>query len=230
MALLFAMLPVYLLGNLHCLGMCGPLVMMIGRHRYRHLYFLGRATSFTLAGWIAGELGSVCHEVLSYYHIPAATCFLFGGSILLIGLYSLLGWHYPGYYWLAKRLSKTEKKLSLLMLRDQPWPTFLFGFFTLALPCGQTMVVFSACALSADGLVGMLNGFVFSILTSPSLWLAMNAQMFFRGLKQHYNLMMGGCAILVGLLSCCRGLAELGLISHFVLNPSSPPHTHLVLF
>lgn len=230
MSLLFTLLPVYLLGNLHCIGMCGPLVMMIGQHQYRYFYFIGRMISFTLAGMIAGEAGAVLGIFLKYYHVSALTCFLFGGIILSVGVYSLLGCQYPGYRWLAQRLAKVNQSLSLLMLRDQAWPTFLFGFFTIGLPCGQTLVVFSACALAGDIWVGMLNGFVFALLTTPSLFLAMHAHALFQKLRRYYHLILGVCAIVVGILSVCRGLADMEWIPHFILNPNSPSYYHIVIF
>jgi sulfite exporter TauE/SafE len=67
MTLLLAMLPYYLLGNLHCLGMCGPLTMMLGAHRFRYFYFAGRLFSFTLAGGIAGELGAVLNVFFNQF-------------------------------------------------------------------------------------------------------------------------------------------------------------------
>jgi uncharacterized protein len=112
------------------------------------------------------------------------------------------------------------------MLRDQPWPTFLFGFFTIALPCGQTVVVFSACALYGDPFIGLINGLVFALLTSPALFAAMHAHRFFQKLKPSYNTIMGGCAVLVGLLSFCRGLAELEYIPHLIINSEY----HLVIY
>ena len=82
MSLFFTLLPIYLFGNLHCLGMCGPLVMMIGRHRYRNFYFFGRTISFALVGLAAGEAGSVLQIGLKHLQISAASSFLFGGIIL----------------------------------------------------------------------------------------------------------------------------------------------------
>ena len=41
MTLFLAMLPIYLFGNIHCFGMCGPLAMMIGHHRFAIGTFLG---------------------------------------------------------------------------------------------------------------------------------------------------------------------------------------------
>lgn len=230
MSLFLAMLPIYLLGNLHCIGMCGPLVMMLGQHKYRYFYFWGRTLSFTLAGMLSGATGAVLTAVLQQFHVPAMTSFLFGGIIILIGFYSLAGLSYPGHQWLSKRLVKANQTLSMLMLRDQAWPTFLFGFFTLALPCGQTLIVFSACALSGDPAVGLWNGFAFAILTSPSLLLAMHMHALFRQIKPYYNKIIGGCALLVGILAVCRGFAEIDLIDHWVLNPNSPSHYHVVVY
>ena len=226
MTLFLAMLPVYVFGNLHCIGMCGPLVAMIGKHRFRNYYFFGRLLSFTLAGWIAGALGAVVTAALAYYHVSAIASFLFGGMILVAAFASLWNRPFPGLHILAG----PSQKLSLLMLRDRRWPTFLFGFFTLALPCGQTIIVYSACALSGDPGVGLTNGFLFALITSPALFCAMHAWKLVGGLKQHYNTAMGLAGLFVGGLALCRGLAELEVIPHLVLNPASPAAYHLVIF
>src|ERR1700733_9157066 len=97
MALLLSMLPLYFFGNLHCLGMCGPLVMMIGHHQYRYFYFFGRLLSFSLAGMAAGAVGAVANVFFQHYHLAEATSFLFGGILLVLGVYTLSGWTYPGH-------------------------------------------------------------------------------------------------------------------------------------
>lgn len=230
MTLFLTMLPIYLFGNLHCIGMCGPLVMMLGKHRYRHFYFLGRTLSFGLAGLGAGEAGAVLQVTLQHYQISAAASFLFGGIIFIIGLYSLLGRLPPGQQWLGRRLASFNQSLSLLMLRDRAWPAFLFGFFTIALPCGQTIIVFSACALAGDAWIGLWNGLAFAVLTSPSLWLAMHTHLLLHRLKPYYNIVLGVCALFIGGLALCRGLADLNVISHFILNPDSHPQYHIALY
>lgn len=217
MSLLMSMLPFYLLGNFHCIGMCGPLVMMIGHHRYRYFYFLGRTLSFSLSGALAGGIGEVIGALLGEYHISAAVSLFFGLLIFLIGVFSLVNWNFPIHSRVAKQLAKVSKSLSLLILRDGAWPTFVFGLFTVALPCGQTIIVFSACALSGDWLIGLLNGFVFAILTSPSLILAMHAKGFFKILKKRYHVVMGCAAMLIGAIAFCRGLAEFDLIDHWII-------------
>lgn len=224
------MLPLYLLGNLHCMGMCGPLVMMLGQNQYRYYYFLGRLTSYSLVGLIAGQLGAVLNLFLAQYHLTALISFLFGGFILLTSIALIGKFHFPGYQWFAYKTQRLNNSLSILMLQDRAWPSFLFGFFTVFLPCGQTLIVFSACALSGSAFIGFINGFVFSLLTSPSLFLAMHMRSLLKTMKQYYNIIMGCCAMIVGILACLRGFAEIDLINHFVLNPHSPVQYHIVIY
>lgn len=226
MTLFLTMLPVYLLGNLHCIGMCGPLVMLLGKSNYRYFYFFGRLLSFTLAGMLAGGFGAVIGVVLNDLHVPILASLLFGGITLFLGICTLLHISYPGYQQLAKRLAPLNQKLSSALLKEQPWPTFLFGFFTILLPCGQTLIVYSACALSGDLLIGTANGFAFALLTSPSLFLAMQAKKTFAFARKYYHHLIGWSAVFVGLVACLRGFAEWGIISHFVINAKY----HIVIF
>lgn len=226
MTLFLSLLPLYLLGNLHCLGMCGPLVAMIGRHRYRLHYFLGRLCSFSLAGLLAGGFGAVLGAALSVYHLSALTSFIFGGTILVIAISSLTGWRVPGSHWIGSKLSHSGRILTPLILQDRRWPTFLFGFFTIALPCGQTIMVYSACALAGDAMVGLANGALFALLTSPSLLVAMHAHKLLSGMRGHANQLLGAAGILVGTLAIARGLAEQGVIPHLVLHSAH----HVVLY
>lgn len=225
MPLFLSLLPLYLMGNLHCMGMCGPLVMLIGQHRTRYYYFLGRIVSFSLAGGLAGALGAVLHTYLQAYHISATASFLFALLAWIVAVGALLNWHLPALP-INTGFAQVQRSLSLLLLRDQPWPSFLFGFFTVTLPCGQTAVVFTACALFGDGLVGLLNGLAFALLTTPSLFMAMQARTFFQRMRKHYNMGLGVSAIFIGALSFCRGCAEMGWIPHLVLNA----HYHVVLY
>lgn len=220
------MLPVYLFGNLHCFGMCGPLAMMIGQHRHRYWYFLGRLCSFSLAGFAAASMGAVLNMSLQLYHINAVVSFFFGFVLLVVGMATLMQKETV----LIPQFAGINASLSHLMLRDQIWPTFLFGFFTPFLPCGQTLVVFSACALSQDPFVGWINGFAFALLTSPSLFFAMRAASFFQKGKKYGRFILGGCALLVALLSFCRGLAEVGWVSHLILNRNAAMEYHIVIY
>lgn len=230
MTLFFSLLPLYLFGNLHCFGMCGPLVLLIGQHRYRAYYLFGRLASFALAGLLAGGLGAVLHVFLKMYHLAELISLVFGFVFLFVGLKMLSGWVLPPA-WPLQRLSQALNPwLSRHMLQDTKQSTFLFGFLTVALPCGQSLLVFSACALAGDALVGFSNGFAFALLTSPSLMIAMRTHLFFKKFRHHDKTVLGISALLVGGLTLCRGLAEMGWISHWILNPDAPNAYHIVIF
>jgi hypothetical protein len=231
MTLFFSLLPLYLFGNLHCMGMCGPLVMLLGQHRYRFFYFLGRLCSFSLAGLLAGELGAVLHVLLKQYYLAEIISLLCGLLMMGWGFQKLIGWQGKRQVTSQKSpLSVLHRWVSTLLLKDTGWSTFLFGFLTVALPCGQTLVVFSACALTGNAWIGWGNGFAFALLTTPSLVVAMHTLTLFKKFKQYDRTILGGCAILVGLLACCRGLAEMGWMSHWVINPEASTIYHLVIF
>lgn len=214
MSLFLMLLPTYLLGNFHCMGMCGPLVMMLGQHRHRAFYFVGRTASFALAGGLAGGLGAVVNVIFARTHLSAATSLFFGLVIALAGVLTIMGRSIP----LPKSVQSVNRTMSLLLLRDEKLPTFLFGFATVLLPCGQTLIVFSACALSESLWVGLANGALFALFTSPSLFFAMQAKHLFHQFKSSANTLIGVSALLVGGLACLRGLADLGWITHLVLN------------
>lgn len=230
MTLLITMLPLYLIANLHCIGMCGPLVLMIGMHKFRNFYFWGRLLSFTLAGTIAGFFGAVIQMFFEYYKFPALLSFLFGGIVIVMGINALLGLNLPYQKKLAIFLAPFNQSLTLLILQEKAWPTFLFGFFTILLPCGQTIMVYSACALSYDAWVGTINGFAFALLTTPSLLAAMHAHTLIRSLKKYYHVSIGLSGMMIGGLAICRGIAQLELIPHLVFNPISFLQSHIVIY
>lgn len=231
MTLFYSLLPLYIFGNVHCLAMCGPLVMMIGQHRFRYFYFIGRLLSFSLAGFIAGGAGAVLHVFLKQYYLAETVSILFGMGLIFWGIYTLTG-RVIYYSSLNKNatLNAFQQWISLLLLRDTILATFLFGFFTVVLPCGQTFLVFSACALNGDPLVGLGNGFALALITSPSLFLAMNTLTLLKKLKRYDRSVLGYSSILIGVLSVLRGFAEMGWVSHLKLDPFNSNLYHVVIF
>lgn len=230
MSLLLSMLPVYLLGNLHCMGMCGPLVMFLGQHRFRNAYFLGRVAAFTFAGMIAGEIGAVVQLFFKQFHIPAATCFVFGGMLVAMACCYLAGIRISVGRFVSSQLGQWSKKGALLLTKDHFFSVFLFGLCTVLLPCGQSLMVFSACALTGDAIAGGINGCVFALLTSPALWFAMKAKALLKASQRYYYPVLGVFSLIVGVLAICRGLAEIQWIPHWILNPQSPSSMHIVIF
>lgn len=215
MALLAAMLPIYLMGNLHCLGMCGPIAMLLSRAPFRVFYLLGRLVSFTLAGFLAGAFGEVLAISLHQAHLSGLLSLVFGGLIFIFGCMILCNVSQS----LALPLGRFRDQLNQWLFSQEPWPLFLVGILTVALPCGQTLLVFSACALSGSAETGLLNGFAFGLLTTPSLYIAMRGAGWFMYLKRFYRPVVGGLSLLIGLVAILRALADWGVIPHFGIHP-----------
>lgn len=203
MELFWSLLPLYLIGNFHCLGMCGPLVMIVGRHPQAGSYFFGRAMSYTAAGALAGGLGQLVPQ--------SATLTLACGVGLLL---------WPVLQPYLKNLPSPK-----IHWRTIPHP-FVLGLMTILLPCCQTLVVFSACALFASPLAGAANGLAFAFLTAPALFFAMSFYHTFKWFRQWEKLLTNGCIAFAGTLTLLRGFADLGWIPHAILSEN----LHILLY
>lgn len=212
------MLPFYVFGNLHCFGMCGPIAFYLAGSNYRIYYLIGRIFSFTLAGWAAGAMGSMIQLFLRKGPFASLFSIMIGILLCLFSL-SFIGYFKPMFSFFHKLKNPLEKTLEKWMFIQEPWPFFLIGASTILLPCGQTLLVYSACALSGSGAVGMINGFGFAVITTPSLLLAMKTRKLAGKWLERTRFLLPLSFALVGALAVLRGLAEAGLISHFGIHP-----------
>lgn len=219
MTLLMTMLPVYLIGNVHCFGMCGPLAMMISHSPFRMFYLLGRLLSFTLAGMLAGAVGEVIGVSLHQLGIAALASVGVGLLMVAAGIFLYLDRMIPGGKALDQLLRPLNARMEKLLFMPSPGALFLFGFATILLPCGQTILVYSACALSGSALVGTVNGFAFALLTTPALFLALTAREFMSRWRFAYRPVVAITAIAIGVISILRGLADWGIVAHFGIHP-----------
>jgi sulfite exporter TauE/SafE len=218
MALFLSMLPFYILGNLHCFGMCGPLAFYLASSPYRAYYLFGRIFSFTLAGWAAGALGEGIHLFLKKGPWPA----LFSASMgvgLFLSAFTYFSCFKPLLAFLERGRRPVEKRIAGWLVIQEPWPLFLIGASTIFLPCGQTLLVYSACALSGSGLLGLGNGLGFALLTTPSLLLAMQSRKIAAKKLDKWQFALPLGFAVIGAIAILRGLAEAGWISHFGVPP-----------
>ncbi len=202
-------------------------MMLLAKNRYRWAYFVGRLLSYTLAGLLSAEVGMLFFHALAQTGLSALFSIVFGLGIITLGFFSLFHLPYPGAKWLAGKTARLSTLLANLLTVYGPYPVFLFGACTLLLPCGQTLIVFSACALEAKPIVGLVNGFAFALLTSPSLMISMSA---FKKIRTSYHLWIGCATLLVGLFAVARGIADFELIPHLIINPNAASEYHIVLF
>lgn len=207
--LTFSLITLYLLSNLHCAMMCGPLVALLGKHPNKGLYFVGRILIFTAAGLVAGELGTLI--TVEVWHLGALLSILLGFWILCLSGAKLLHFNLVHFQRLASVHGQFVGFLAKRLDSPHPFAPFFFGLGTILLPCGQSVMVLSAIALVGSGPIGAFHGALFAILTSPSLVAAMQLKRLFRKEPKRLFAALG---LLVGLLAILRGVATFNLIPH----------------
>lgn len=177
----FAALAVGFFGGVHCLGMCGGLMSAVGftqkakTRRFPILlaYNLGRVTSYTLAGALAGGLGAGFLSLTGLQTAQQILSFFAALFMLALGLYLAGIWQ--GVAQLERIGSSFWRQLEPLSQRFIPiqtaWQAFPFGMIWGWLPCGlvYTILIWSLSAGSAWQ--GWLLMLAFGIGTLPNLLL-----------------------------------------------------------
>lgn len=161
-------------GSLHCLGMCGPISLLLPLDNKRKASFLagklvynfGRITTYITLGLIAGFVGQNVSFIL-----PQKLIFISLGIVLLIGVLV------P-----AKYLSKVEvrgfgitlsqfvrKKIALLHQKRGFTTQYLFGITNGLIPCGLVYAALSGAFLMANAPTAGLYMLLFGLGTLPMM-------------------------------------------------------------
>lgn len=192
-------------GSLHCIGMCGPLtLMMMGSRRTFSsfvLYHAGRIMVYVLLGLILGIIG---HSIQLMELQKVITIVLGAALILLYGIPKfrnrLESWYYNS--WFNKQIRKVlSRQLSI----KKRW--MLSGAANGFLPCGLTYVAAAGAIVLPSYTEAALFMIVFGLGTIPALALftitgASLATRFKRFIPNTISLI----AILSGSLLLLRGL------------------------
>ncbi|MGH4121082.1 sulfite exporter TauE/SafE family protein [Clostridium sp.] len=197
--------------SLHCVGMCGGIMLSqsIGtenKSEFQSLkpalfYNLGRVISYTILGGIVGALGSVFSLSLQYK----------AGLQVLAGIFMvIMGLNMSGYSLFRRFNIKLPR--SLCNIKKSGKTPFIVGSLNGFMPCGplQTMQLYALGTGSA--LIGATSMFIFALGTVP-LMLGFGA---ISGLLSKDNtkqlVKFGGILIVVlGLIMGNRGLALAGI-------------------
>jgi len=172
-----------LLGSVHCIGMCGGIVGALTfqlpdsvRQRPQHLlpyllsYNLGRISSYTLAGLLAGFLGSQFIGWLPDAHLIGRL--ISGVFMIALGLY-LGAWWRGGLHWLERLGTWLWRRIEPLGRRffpvTSPWQALGLGLVWGWLPCGLVYTALALALAAASTLEGGLLLLAFGLGTLPML-------------------------------------------------------------
>ncbi len=162
------------LGSLHCVGMCGPLAVVIhqqalgqGRSPWQGmaLYHMGRVATYVVLGLLVGLISSALWGVFQQ------GLSLLAGCVLVLSAFSLLPWErriwgLPGLRWLGARIPVWYQKFLHHPSRMAP---LYGGAVNGLLPCGLVYLALSATMVTGDA--GLSAGMMalFGLGTIPAL-------------------------------------------------------------
>ncbi len=220
-------------GSLHCIGMCGPLVLVlsVGGQSFasdalgRILYNFGRVLTYTMMGGIIALVGSgVLFPLLQQNLSIVAGALILG--IFLLRRVTRLSFRSPKI--LESLMSNLQRTIAgLIRARTSP-SLLLLGVLNGLLPCGFVYVAIAAAAVTADVTKGMMFMAGFGLGTIPAM---LGFSLFPQLLSQHLRARVAGVlpafTLLVGILLILRGL-NLGVpfISPDLSKPSKPGMMH----
>lgn len=145
-------------GGLHCAGMCGPLVLAAtARNPFagsKLVYNAGRVLTYGLLGLLAGGVGELI-QISQYQNLFA---YIVGGTLLLMGLGAISGFHIPLITPVLYRFTNWLKQRMGAFLKGKN-NVFALGMLNGLLPCGLTYLALSYCFT----LDGSAQGFLFMI-------------------------------------------------------------------
>lgn len=166
MATLVTVFMVSLLGSLHCVGMCGPLVAVavgardVSTHVLRALlhvaYHGGRLLTYTLVGLVCGLVGASLDWGGSFLGVQRLAAALVGGMMVLVGLVGVL--RYSGVrvptWTVSSRVQQWIVSGQRWALRMPPLRrAAVIGLLTAFLPCGW-LYMFAIVAAGTGSVVG----------------------------------------------------------------------------
>jgi sulfite exporter TauE/SafE len=173
------MLSMGLLGSLHCIGMCGGLVSAVAMSRptiwWPGLfgYQIGRVTTYTLFGLIAGLFGTALGHIGGWPMLRALA--VIAGVLMIVFGLNLAGWlpdplrRFTAYIsqriGLAKLAHRLAGQASL-----SGW--YVMGMANGLLPCGLVYAALGLSLASGDTASAVSMMFFFGIGTIPSMMFA----------------------------------------------------------
>jgi len=156
-----------LIGSLHCVGMCGPIMLVLAPNNKSLftwlLYHIGRTFTYSILGLLLGALGSV-------FVFAGWQQFLSIGMGLLIIFFSIA--HILGKNWQVGIFnSYLFHKIGFVIKSKNPFSKVVVGMLNGFLPCGLVYAAFAGAVATADIYKGMIYMGLFGLGTMPLMLL-----------------------------------------------------------
>lgn len=221
------------LGSSHCVGMCGPIALVLGtnQHRFgsnlgRQLVFtLGRIFTYSFLGLVASFTGWwLLRQPLAFINLQSALSIVAGTVLVILGL-SYVGLLRVPAAWLAPVVSCTSAKWLKTLLTTPGYTTALLaGVFTGFIPCGLVYAMLGIAATTGDPAQGLFTMIAFGLGTAPLMILAgCGGSLLSHAARGRILRVAALCVIAAGLITIARGAGLIHASPH-ILNDVLPHH------
>ncbi|MBX2965812.1 MAG: sulfite exporter TauE/SafE family protein [Cyclobacteriaceae bacterium] len=202
-------------GSLHCVGMCGPIAMMVGGKAkqhvvvYRLLYNIGRTITYMAMGAVVGMFG----KIIQWGSVQGKISIAVGVLILVVLIVpKVQALVLPSFSKIVLRLKQAfgrqlqSKKFSAALIT---------GFFNGFLPCGLVYAALAIALVQADLTASVLAMALFGLGTIPAM---LFAAYFWQRLRSvipwSFQRIQTVMLVLVAVLMIWRGVAVEGSSHH----------------
>lgn len=159
-----------IVGNIHCLAMCGPLALSLPIQEYKSskklmailLYNLGRVISYVLLGLVFGLIGNS----FSLFGLQQALSIIAGIVLLLLTFSNFFSKNKIQFIQKFKQF--IQQKLMYVLQNNKSTKTYLFiGALNGLLPCGLVYIAITTALAMGNVVNAMLVMFAFGLGTFP---------------------------------------------------------------
>jgi uncharacterized protein len=165
-----------LFGSLHCLGMCGPLVLALPLSHTSNLlritggllYNLGRAITYGLLGIVFGVIGKGLQLTGFQRWVSIGFGIILILTVIIPGLINLN----PLISKITSQFTSSLKiRMGNLLRQQKVFPLFIFGLLNGLLPCGLVYAAIMGAIVTGSLVESSLYMFLFGLGTLPLMFL-----------------------------------------------------------
>ena len=196
-----------LFGSMHCVAMCGPLLLALPFAKQdpltaifqNLLYQLGRILMYSFLGFLAGLLG-IGFAMLG---LQQALALLTGALLIIAGLKACFSGKGTTSFFGTKIINRIGPFLSRYM--GKPYGAFIAGMFNGILPCGITYIALAQSVNQSTALSAAESMLFFGLGTVPLLLATAIAPLVFKRFKS-LRILVPVLFLIAGSVLMARGL------------------------
>ena len=212
-----------LAGSLHCVGMCGPLVLLLAQDQpsaaqlqlRQGLYYLGKTGAYALLGAVAGAFGAGLGSLFA--GMQGVLSIVLGIVLVGIGVGLIRNARWLEGGGALARLPGFRAALAFFVRRRSAASTLGLGFLNGFLPCGLVYAALALAVASGSAPGGALTMTVFGLATIPALFAVVTLGSLLRPARRvRLGRLAGVVAVIAGAVTVLRGTPWMGHIMHLL--------------